>query len=918
MSRLLSYSLKSSLFKNGLTWKSTRALAWHTTARYLSTPSVAAAARERMYRFADVNPLYPSSLSPEEKLAKLGLEVSEETVEIAKIFGGSIALQTAHVESQAEKDFLNKALEDASKKEFSAEEKKRMLKMMIESEALDKFMGSKYPFFKRYSGEGCEALLPCVDSMVSACARNSANNVVIGMPHRGRFNLLVGVLDFPARALFSKIEGNCELPPQYDAFPGDVASHLAQSVKLGSVSVSLLHNPSHLEAIHPVAVGKVRRKQELFSASSPPHPEALRSTIPLVMHGDAAFAGQGIVAEAINMASSPGFDVGGTVHLVVNNQVGFTAEAHVSRSSMFVSDAAKGVGSPIIAVNGDDPEAVSKAMSIAVEYRQKYGKDVFVELICYRRHGHNELDEPAFTQPLMYKNIRSRTSPPRVYAEKLKEEGVIDGDFVTQVTESAKEKYNEEKNAVSEYTTPSKVAFGGMWHQCGVTEPSSETLDAYLSRPISDVLNFDHPSNPDTGVLVEELREIARRSIEVPENIEVHPRLQKMYVKNRLEAIDNNKGVDWATAEAMAFGSILEDGYCLRMTGQDVERGTFSQRHAALVCQSTAEKFMPFKDVEKTNNSNFSLYSSVLSEEAVLGFEYGYSINDPNQLTLWEAQFGDFFNGAQIIFDNFISSSEAKWLRQTGLTVLLPHGFDGAGPEHSSCRMERFLQLADDGFSSRNNRYNVDKIVPGDSGDYQGHNMAVVNPTSPAQYFHLLRRQVMTPFRKPLIVVAPKTLLRLREAVSDMDEFAPGKRFQHLLFDEVTPDAKTMVICSGKIYYDLAKKRAEAGIAKEEAPIVRLEQLSPFPTSALAHLMSGFKGDKVVFVQEEPENNGPLPFSLPRIEAAMKYNQHLSHASLDVVSRPPSGTVAAGYRLRHEKEVKELFGAFTNAIGGGQ
>ncbi|KAK1338702.1 hypothetical protein QTO34_019359 [Cnephaeus nilssonii] len=676
-----------------------------------------------------------------------------------QIYCGQISIETSQLQRQEEKDWFAKRFEELKKETFTTEERKHLSKLMLESQEFDHFLATKFATVKRYGGEGAESMMGFFHELLKMSAYSGITDVIIGMPHRGRLNLLTGLLQFPPELMFRKMRGLSEFPENVPA-TGDVLSHLTSSVDLDfgahhPLHVTMLPNPSHLEAVNPVAVGKTRgRQQSRQDGDYSPDVSAQPGdkVICLQVHGDASFCGQGIVPETFTLSNLPHFRIGGSVHLIVNNQLGYTTPAERGRSSLYCSDIGKLVGCAIIHVNGDSPEEVVRATRLAFEYQRQFRRDVIVDLLCYRQWGHNELDEPFFTNPVMYKIIRARKSIPDTYAEHLIANGLMTQEEVSEIKASYYAKLNDHLNNLAHYSPPATHLQA---HWQGLAQPEARI------------------TTWNTGVPVDLLRFIGGKSVEVPEELQMHSHLLKMYVQSRLEKVMDGTKLDWATAEALALGSLLAQGYNVRLSGQDVGRGTFSQRHAMVVCQKTDDTYIPLNHMDPHQKgflevgcfltyfkihmlmiiviefffslSNKEVSNSPLSEEAVLGFEYGMSIESPKLLPLWEAQFGDFFNGAQIIFDTFISGGEAKWLLQSGIVILLPHGYDGAGPDHSSCRIERFLQMCD----------SAEEGVDGDTV-----NMFVAHPTTPAQYFHLLRRQMVRNFRKPLIVASPKMLLR--------------------------------------------------------------------------------------------------------------------------------------------------------------
>ncbi|EJF58365.1 dehydrogenase E1 and transketolase domain-containing protein 1 [Dichomitus squalens LYAD-421 SS1] len=777
------------------------------------------------------------------------------TRHLREVYVGRVAYEYMHSPSKTERLWFSHLLEkeEDETRKLEGEKRKRIHKLLAESEVFDQFLQLKFPNLKRYGLEGGESMLPALDALFSSSAQAGVEHIIIGMPHRGRLNLLTGMLQLPPSALFHKIKGGSEIPEEYGA-AGDVISHLTASPLLEypgaakPLHVSLLPNPSHLEAINPVALGKTRAKQFalLKALQSQGETECMPGdrVMCVQLHGDASFTGQGVVMEGLGLSNLPHYTVGGSVHLVVNNSIGYTTPASSARSSLYCSDVAKMINAPVLHVNGDYPEGksnVQRAMDIAFKYRNYFRKDIIVDLIVYRRWGHNELDEPAFTQPLMYEKIRSRRSVPALYEEHLIDENVLTKDAAEAVRAQHKDFLASELASAPSQTPGSHVSvLQGQWK--GITWPGSQ----------------DAVGDPETGVDREALQQVGRASVSVPEGFKIHPRLQR-HVKNRLQAMENGTGLDWATAEALAFGSLMLEGYDVRISGQDVGRGTFSQRHAMLVDQRTEGVVVPL-NLALGGGGRLELANSSLSEMAVLGFEYGVSWEKPDMLPIWEAQFGDFFNGAQVMIDTFISSGETKWLKQSGLVLLLPHGLDGAGPEHSSSRIERMLQLTNDPYAFH------------EGSGAASVNMHVTFPTTPAQYFHLLRRQVKRNFRKPLIVAGPKGLLRLPAAASSLDELSSGRKFRPVLDDSIAnpADVSRVVLLSGKLYYDLVKERQKRQLEGKVA-FIRVEELSPFPFRAVHDVLARYdSAESIVWLQEEPRNQGAWTHVQPRLDVVLK------------------------------------------------
>ncbi|KAJ7095767.1 Transketolase, pyrimidine binding domain-containing protein [Mycena belliarum] len=770
------------------------------------------------------------------------------TEHLRAIYVGRIAYEYMHSTSKTERLWFSHTLESnqsAAAGSVSVQVKERIHGLLARSEVFDNFLQLKFPNLKRYGLEGGESMLPALDTLFSAAAKAGISSIIIGMPHRGRLNLLTDLLQYPNTALFHKIKGGSEIPEDLGA-EGDVLSHLTASPILSyegapsPIQVSLLPNPSHLEAVNPVALGKTRAKQYSLLKTSPEKCNLGDKVMCVQLHGDASFAGQGVVMESLGLSNLPHFTSGGSVHIVVD--IGYTTPATSARSSLYCSDIGKMINAPILHVNGDHPEDVVRAMEVAFQYRNYFRK---VQTLAYvgpsadYRNLHNELDLPDLTSPLMYEKIRSRRSVPQLYEERLVSEEVLDPIKIAAVRSAYKHELDAALSRVSSHA-PSASMLEKQWQ--GMVWPASSAAER----------------DPETGVEPEQLKEVARASVEIPDGFEIHPKLQR-HVKNRLASIESGVGLDWATAESMAFGSLMQEGFDVRISGQDVGRGTFSQRHAMLVNQRTEGVVVPLNEALGASGK-LELANSSLSEMAVLGFEYGASWERPSLLAIWEAQFGDFFNGAQVIIDTYISSSETKWLRQSGIVLLLPHGLDGAGPEHSSSRIERMLQLSND-------RHIYDEGEP-----FYNINMHVTFPTTPAQYFHLLRRQMKRNFRKPLIVAGPKALLRLSAASSSLDNLAPGTKFQPVLCDPAgnASTAKRVVLMAGKIYYDLHKERQARSLEKEVA-LIRLEELAPFPFLELRDALKEYDlVEEVVWLQEEPRNQGAFAHVAPRIDTVLR------------------------------------------------
>lgn len=772
----------------------------------------------------------------------LGLEYAtiREMLDILKrTYCSTLGVEFMHISDPAAKAWIQERIEGPDKQvAFTKQGKRAILNKLVEAEGFEKFLDVKYTGTKRFGLDGGEALIPALEQIIKRGGQMGLQDIVLGMAHRGRLNVLTQVMGKPHRAVFHEFKGGSYAPDDVEG-SGDVKYHLGASSDRtfddNSVHLSLTANPSHLEIVNPVVLGKSRAKQDQLSAKDGRFVETTEidraAVLPLLLHGDAAFAGQGVVAECFGLSALRGHRTGGSVHVIINNQIGFTTNPRFSRSSPYPSDMAKVIESPIFHVNADDPEAVTFAAKIAIEFRQIFGRPVVIDMICYRRFGHNEGDEPAFTQPIMYRKIRKHPTTLQIYSDRLVKEGVVSADEVDEMKATWRKHLDTEFESGNAFKPNKADWLDGKWS--GVKRAKEE----------------DDPRRGATGMPVDELKEIGRGLTLIPDGFNAHRTIAR-FMNNRERMIETGEGLDWATAEALAFGSLLKEGHPVRLSGQDCERGTFSQRHSVLYDQENESRYIPLNHVCK-NQQRYEVINSMLSEEAVLGFEYGYSLAEPNALTMWEAQFGDFANGAQVLFDQFISSGERKWLRMSGLVCLLPHGYEGQGPEHSSARLERFLQLcAED-------------------------NMQVANCSTPANYFHILRRQVKRDIRKPLILMTPKSLLRHKRAVSKLTELGDDATFHRVLWDDaelgmsetkLVPDDKIrrVVICSGKVYFDLLEEREKRGI--DDVYLMRVEQLYPFPKKALMIELARFPQAEMVWCQEEPKNMGGWFFVEPYIE----------------------------------------------------
>jgi len=801
----------------------------------------------------------------------LGLEMATVR-EILKILRRTycrhIGVEFMHITSPAQKSWIQERIEGKDKDiVFTNEGKKAILNKLIEAEAFEKFADVKYTGTKRFGLDGAEAMVPALEQIIKRGGQLGIKEIVIGMAHRGRLNVLANVMGKPHRAIFNEFKGGSFKPDDVEG-SGDVKYHLGassdRSFDGNNVHLSLTANPSHLEIVDPVVLGKVRAKQDQHGCK----PGERTPVLPLLIHGDAAFAGQGVVAECFGLSGLKGHRTGGSIHFIINNQIGFTTNPRYSRSSPYCSDVAKMVEAPIFHVNGDNPEAVVHVAKIATEFRQRFQKPVVIDMFCYRKHGHNESDEPAFTQPLMYRAIRSHPTAVEIYSERLVKEGVVTDADVEDMQAKFRAHLDEELRAADSYRPNKADWLDGRWSDIGFAE--------------------DEARRGNTGVAIETLKDVGRRITAIPQDFIAHKTIQRL-LQRRREMVETGTGIDWAMAEHLAFATLLNEGFPVRLSGQDSERGTFSQRHSVLIDQETERRYTPLKYVSP-NQGRFEVINSMLSEEAVLAFEYGYTLAEPNALVMWEAQFGDFANGAQVVFDQFISSGERKWLRMSGLVCLLPHGYEGQGPEHSSARLERYLQLcAED-------------------------NWQVANCTTPANYFHILRRQLHRKFRKPLVLMTPKSLLRHKRVVSDLTEMGSGTTFHRLLWDDAQSraDAKIkadqqirrVVLCSGKIYYDLYEAREAAGI--DDVYLMRLEQLYPFPARALISELSRFPQAEIVWTQEEPKNMGAWSFVEPNIEWVLQRLEPPRDHRARYVGRAASAATATGLASKHNQEQKAL------------
>ncbi len=799
----------------------------------------------------------------------LGLQVASirQILEIVRrTYCGTFALQYMHISDPEQAAWLKERIEGYGKEiSFTRQGRRAILNKLVEAEGFEKFLHVKYMGTKRFGLDGGEALIPAMEQIIKRGGALGVTEIAIGMPHRGRLSVLANVMGKPYRAIFNEFQGGSFKPEDVDG-SGDVKYHLGASSDRefdgNVVHLSLTANPSHLEAVNPVVLGKVRAKQDQIGDAE------RKKVVAILLHGDAAFAGQGVVAEGFGLSGLRGHRTGGTIHIVVNNQIGFTTAPHFSRSSPYPTDIALMVEAPIFHVNGDDPEAVVHAARIAIEYRQKFGKDVVIDMFCYRRFGHNEGDEPMFTNPVMYKRIKTHKTTLQLYTERLVKDGLIPEGEIEDMKAAFQMHLNTEFEAGKDYKPNKADWLDGRW--------------SHLNREGEEYQRGQTAISPET------MAEVGAALSTAPTGVDLHKTVVRQ-LDAKAEMFRTGQGFDWATAEALAFGSLLTEGYPVRLAGQDSTRGTFSQRHSGLIDQSTEERYYPLNNI-RAGQQRYEVIDSMLSEYAVLGFEYGYSLSEPNALVMWEAQFGDFANGAQIMFDQFISSGESKWLRMSGLVMLLPHGFEGQGPEHSSARLERFLQMcAQD-------------------------NWIVANCTTPANYFHILRRQIHRSFRKPLVLMTPKSLLRHKLCISDAEDFTTGSSFHRVLWDDAQKghsdtvlksdeQIRRVVLCSGKVYFDLLEERDARGI--DDIYLLRVEQFYPFPALSMVKELERFKQADIIWCQEEPKNQGGWTFMDPNLEWVLG-RIGASHTRARYVGRPAAASPATGLSSTHKKQQDAL------------
>jgi 2-oxoglutarate dehydrogenase E1 component len=823
----------------------------------------------------------------------LGLDTAtpRQMLEILKrTYCSTFGVEFLHISNPEEKAWIQERIEGPDKEiAFTNEGKRAILRKLIETEAFEGFLHKRYPGTKRFGIDGGESLIPALEQIIKRGGSLGVKEIILGMPHRGRLNVLAAVMGKPYHVIFHEFQGG-SAQGEDDYASGDVKYHLGSSSDRefdgNNVHLSLTANPSHLEAVNPVVLGKARAKQTKLRRELGEDVQTGEMILPLLLHGDAAFAGQGVVAECFGLSGLKGHRTGGAIHFVVNNQIGFTTHPKDSRSSPYPSDVALMVQAPIFHVNGDDPEAVVFAAKIAAEYRQKFGKDVVVDMFCYRRYGHNEGDDPSFTQPIMYKAISGHTPARELYAKRLIEEGVVEEGEPEAWAKEFDEFLDAEFEAGKSYKADDADWLDGVWAGLGLPEEDDR--------------------RGQTAVETDTLKHLADQFTTVPADVNIHKTLKRVIANRRKAVMEDESGIDWATAEHLAFASLLNEGFPVRLSGQDSGRGTFSQRHSHIIDQDTEARYTPLNHLSETQ-ARYEVIDSMLSEEAVLGFEHGYSLAAPNTLVMWEAQFGDFTNGAQVIIDQFISSSERKWLRMSGLVMLLPHGYEGQGPEHSSARLERFLQqCAED-------------------------NMQVANCSTPANYFHILRRQIHRPFRKPLVLMTPKSLLRHKRCVSELFEFGPGSSFHRVLWDDADTKVREgrddvargrteiklvkdesirrVVLCSGKVYYDLLEAREERGI--DDVYLLRVEQFYPFPAKSVIDELKRFQNADVIWCQEEPRNMGAWTFVEPYLEFCLEKAGGKAARAV-YAGRPASASTATGLLSKHKAQQDALIDAALN------
>jgi 2-oxoglutarate dehydrogenase E1 component len=870
----------------------TKAYAYSDDAMTMARRSVRALMMIRAYRvvghmMADLDPLGIKTPQPLDELDPAFWGFSADDYDIPIFIDGVLGLESAtlrqimgilrstycqhigwefmHVQHHDRKQWLQARIENTSP-DFAPDEKRVILQQLTQAEGFEKFLAVKFPGTKRFGLEGGESTVPALNTILEGAAAHGVKEVVFGMAHRGRLNILANTVGKSYTAIFSEFQGTAAYPESVQG-SGDVKYHLGTSsdrqFRMGNIHLTLSPNPSHLEFVGPVALGRVRAKQEQYAGKTTHlSPEDFGRILGILIHGDAAFAGQGVVAETFELADLEGYRTGGTIHIVINNQIGFTTNPESSKSSAYCTDLAKKIQAPIFHVNGDDPEAVVYAARIAIDYRQQFKQDIVLDIVCYRRQGHNEGDEPAFTQPRMYKKIRALPTTRDIYAAKLAAENSVPQPEIDSIQADFHARLEKDFTAATNYKPNKAEWLEGKWS--GLEIASGEDRSG------------------SSAVDMATLKEIGHAISSYPKDLEVNPKIARQ-LETRMQSIDSGEGIDWGTAEALAFGALTVEGTPVRLSGQDCGRGTFSQRHAVLVDQTSEKRYLPLNHIREGKQASFEVIDSPLSETSVLGFDYGYSLAEPHALVMWEAQFGDFANGAQVIIDQFISSGETKWLRMSGIVLLLPHGYEGQGPEHSSARFERFLQL---------------------SGE---DNWQVANCTTPANYFHALRRQIRRPFRKPLVLMTPKSLLRHKSCISALADMGPNSRFQRVIPENgryMLDDKKIrrVVLCTGKVYYDLLAERDNRNI--KDVAIVRVEEVYPFPHKPLTEQLKRYPSAQVVWTQEEPQNMGAWFFVDRRIEAVLQELGRKDRPSY--VGRIEAASPATGSLKRHNKEQAEL------------
>lgn len=839
--------------------------------------------RDRGRLLANINPLEPSpSTHPDLELGNFQLRSEDlpRNFTAGKLIGlgpatlrdiltrlrdtycASIGIEFTHMQDRESRLWLQERMEkNRNREELSPDTRRHILKRLSQSESFERFLHTRYVAQKRFSVEGGEALIPGLDRIIHSGADLGVEQIVLGMAHRGRLNVLVNVYGKKPEHVFTEFEDNYSTDVSMGE--GDVKYHMGYSADITTpsgkkVHLSLASNPSHLEVVNPVVEGICQAKQHQLKDTE------RTKVVPVLIHGDAAFSGQGVVYETLNLAHLDGYSTGGTIHIVINNQVGFTTDPFQSRSTIYCTDLAKMLQVPILHVNGDDAEAVWYACGLAIEYRQKFKKDFFIDLICYRKYGHNEGDEPAFTQPLMYKKIKTHPSTREIYAQKLSDLGVVNTEGAQTIVDQLNEMYTAaQEKARATPNKPPVSAYEGRWSS--VRRATSEELFTGV----------------DTRVSAETLRGLAEKINHFPAGFTLHSKLGRFF-EARLKAVQEGKGIDWGNGETLAYASLLTEKRTVRISGQDVERGTFTHRHAVLHDSETGQVYSPLRELAKQHDSSFLIFNSHLSETGVMGFDYGWSLADPDALVIWEAQFGDFANGAQIIIDQFLSAAESKWQRASGLVLLLPHGYEGQGPEHSSARLERFLQLCGKG------------------------NFTVCNLTTPAQIFHALRRQVKRSFRKPLIIMSPKSLLRHPQAISKLEDFTE-RGFQEILDDPSVDPAKVtrVLMCTGKIYYELLAEKAAR--KRDDVAIIRLEQMYPWPEGALSMALNRYPQAEITWVQEEPRNMGAWSFVFGQWLGGLGlFSTQVGGRSIKYIGRDIGAAPAVGSSKVHAKEQKAI------------